>query len=247
MAPTYSTKLGLWLPDGDDDLELPPLIFNFNKIDDAAGHIKICTSSSRPSAPYAEQVIYETDTRDMYYRNVANNAWVLLDNIPTFATTGDVPSPYTNQVVFITTGATFYRYTGGAWVLYNMFGHMNSATVLTQNDCTSTSYAALGSGPAVSITSVGTKAWVQIQATMFGSDATFRGIAASFAISGATTKASSDADGALCTANNAGYGFRGIGWAEVAINPGANTYTMQYKTSAGTSPIKDRKIWVYAP
>ena len=52
----------------------------------------VCTSTTRPTTPYAGQVIYETDTDNMYVRN--GTAWVLLPPTasPTFTGVPSAPT-----------------------------------------------------------------------------------------------------------------------------------------------------------
>jgi hypothetical protein len=244
-----TAKLGLELSLGPDlwSLTRAQINANFQGIDDKFG-IVICTSATRPSSPFAGQMIYETDTQFTYVRNVANTLWTMTANIPSVASTAAISSPFTGQVVFVTTGNTFYRYTGASWVVYSLFSHSSNNTVSTGEQTSSTSYTALTTaGPAVTIDSKGTQALVCIRATGFGTTATARGIAISFAISGATTLASSDSNGALATCNQDGYGFTMMSVQLVTITAGSNTYTMQYKTSALTSQFQARRMFVFAP
>jgi hypothetical protein len=220
---------------------------NFQTIDDKFGTV-ICTSATRPSSPYAGQAIYETDTRFIYVRNSTNTVWQMYGNVPSVATTASLPTGYNGQLVFVTTGNVMYRFNGSSWVIHNLFFYSSNNTVSAAENSVSTSYAALTTaGPAVTLTSVGTQALVCMRCIAFGTDATFRGVAASFAISGATTLASSDSNGAVATANNAGYGFTLMSTQLVTITPGTNTYTMQYKTSALTSTFQSRRLFVFAP
>ena len=58
---TNTTKLGLIKPDYVDVVDIADLNTNFDDIDAAVGST-IVTSTTRPSTPFAGQVIFETDT-----------------------------------------------------------------------------------------------------------------------------------------------------------------------------------------
>jgi hypothetical protein len=60
---TTTTKLGLIKPDFVDVVDISDLNSNADDIDAAIGST-IVTSATRPSTPFAGQVIYETDTED---------------------------------------------------------------------------------------------------------------------------------------------------------------------------------------
>lgn len=91
----------------------------WNRIDDQIGAV-VCTSSTRPSVPYAGQVIFETDTRFMYVRNSTNTAWTLVNTgIPIFADTASVSAPFTNMIIYSIAEGGLRRWTGGAWVLFS--------------------------------------------------------------------------------------------------------------------------------
>lgn len=243
-----TAKLGLTLTDNADAWSDDVWNANFQAIDDKFGMV-ICTSATRPSTPYVGQMIYETDTRFVYIRNSTNTSWQNYANVPMVATVGALPAiSYNGQLVFVTTGNVMYRYNGSSWVIHNLFSFSSNNTVSTPENSTSTSYAALATaGPAVTLTSVGTQALVMMRCIAFGTDLNFRGVAASFAISGATTTAAADSNGAVATANNAGFGFSLMSCQLITITPGTNTYTMQYKTSSLTSTFQARRIFVFAP
>lgn len=90
----------------------------WNRIDDQIG-VVICTSGTRPSAPYGGQPIYETDTRLMYVRNAANTAWTLVNTgIPVVLNGAAIASPYTNMIIYATEDGGLRRWSGAAWVLF---------------------------------------------------------------------------------------------------------------------------------
>lgn len=252
LTPNFGLTQWIGGPPGvGDPISRAELNANFLAIDTLA-HAVVCTSATRPGSPYAGQVIYETDTRLAYIRNTANTAWLLIGGIPSVSSTATVLSPYTGQVVFVTTGNTFMRYTGSAWTTQSMFTHSGTATVSTQESTTSTSYVDLAtSGPSVTLTSVGTTALVMFGCMNFGSTTAILSRAMSVSVSGATTVAASNAFAQIDTdANGNGQlGTRGNGWVQLTITPGTNTFKAQYRVGpAGTScTFGDRRIWVYAP
>lgn len=248
---TSNFGLTLWAPGPPgvgDPISLTEMNGNFQKIDDNVPPV-ICTSGTRPSSPFPRQMIYETDTRFLYQRNLANTLWVMIGNIPSVSDTSAITSPYTGQVVFVTTGNVFRRYTGATWTVQSVFTHSLSATVSTGESFTSTSYADLATvGPSVTLTSVGTTALVIFGCKAFTNSAVVIGKAMSVAVSGATTIAASDAFAWMCTNDNSGFGDRGLSFVQFTITPGSNTFTAKYRLSGATSSqFADRRMWVYAP
>lgn len=71
---TNTTKLGLIKPDFVDVVDITDLNTNADDIDAAVG-FTICTSSTRPSTPWAGQPIFETDTLTPYIWS--GTAWVV--------------------------------------------------------------------------------------------------------------------------------------------------------------------------
>jgi hypothetical protein len=125
----------------------------------------------------------------------------------------------------------------------------NEAVVLTAESTASTSYTDLTTvGPAVTITSAGTRALVIWSATMFSADATLRGGYVDYAISGATSRSPST-DTAICaSATNGAAGHRFSGVDLVTITPGSNTFTLKYQTAgSGTFVFQRRSLIVFAP
>lgn len=117
---TLSSKLGLLLPDGTDLIDRTnQLNGNWEILDDATGMIT-CTSTTRPSNPHADQLIYETDTRRIMLRNTTDTAWTgPINGIPVVNNDGDVTDPYNGQVVFNLTAWSLkvFRGSTGAWEL----------------------------------------------------------------------------------------------------------------------------------
>lgn len=72
---TNTTRLGLIKPDFVDVVDISELNSNADDIDAAVG-AAIVTSSTRPSSPWAGQIIFETDTSKSFVWN--GSAWVIL-------------------------------------------------------------------------------------------------------------------------------------------------------------------------
>lgn len=138
---------------------------------------------------------------------------------------------------------------GTAQLFNRLFAdHSLSATVAAAETTASTSYVDLTTpGPAVTLTSAGSRALILFEVAAFGTDATLRGQFISVAVSGATTTAASDAKSLRYTSNSTGSGYRAMGFAFLTINPGVNTYTLKYRVSSGTGSFSVRDIWVMAP
>lgn len=124
---TTTAKLGITVIEQTDhvvgtsvaDGQMFKINDGFQRVDDQIGAV-VCTSGTRPSSPYAGQPIYETDTRNLLIRNVANTTWIQVNTgIPVVATTGAVSSPFTNMIVYDVSFPGLKRYTGSVWVMYD--------------------------------------------------------------------------------------------------------------------------------
>lgn len=107
---TATTRLGLVMPAGSEPFpDRTQYNGNLQKIDDLTSGIN-CTSLTRPSSPYAGQIIYETDTRRTLIRNSTNTTWVTISGIPVVNLTSDITEPYNGQIVFHLGNGSLWRY-----------------------------------------------------------------------------------------------------------------------------------------
>lgn len=123
---------------------------------------------------------------------------------------------------------------------------IDSTTVSTSQTTTSVAYANLATtGPAVTVTT-GTRALVFGNAFM-SSNSIGQKTWISCAVSGATTTAASDIIAHEFQVYGSNAEHRGT-FATLfkALNAGSNTFTMQYRVSAGTSTFQDRELTVVA-
>jgi hypothetical protein len=123
---------------------------------------------------------------------------------------------------------------------------IDSNTVATSQTTTSAAYANLTTtGPAVTVTT-GARALVFGNAFM-SSNSIGQKSWISCAVSGATAIAASDTFGAEFQVYGSNAEYRG-GFATLfkTLTPGANTFTMQYRVSAGTTTYQDRELVVIA-
>ena len=122
-----------------------------------------------------------------------------------------------------------------------------TATVAAGQTTTSTTYADLATvGPSVTLTSTGTLALVLF--TFQGDNSTpANGGAASVVVSGATALAAHDDRALGHNVGSSGFGFYAGSFIPVTINPGTNTYKMQYRVAGTTGTFARRKIYVIAP
>jgi hypothetical protein len=78
MTGTDTSRLGLYKPDPDDDINVTTDVNNnYDKLDSFVG-TTVCTSGTRPNAPYEGQGIYETDTGKLLVSNgtsPASGSW----------------------------------------------------------------------------------------------------------------------------------------------------------------------------
>lgn len=135
--------------------------------------------------------------------------------------------------------------------LLTAFGQRN--TVSTDQSTTSTSYTDLATtGPAVTLTSVGTRALILLSFRGYDGTSTANIGAMSFAVSGATTVSAVDANALMTNgATAASGGGTGVNYGmilSIDITAGSNTYTCKYKSPAASAAhFADRKLFVFAP
>jgi hypothetical protein len=134
-------------------------------------------------------------------------------------------------------------YNGSVWVCTTPVGAYSGSTGTV---ATSGSYATTltGDGTAISATLVtGTTAWLTF--TFEGQNTGAAELLLTFSVSGATTVAASDANGIetyLATAARRGIGARSYTFN--ALTAGTNTFTLNYKTTAGTASYFKRNLTV---
>ena len=174
--------------------------------------------------------------------------------IPVFATTTTRDAAFggtgektlaEGQMAYIEATKVTQYYNGSAWVAVNL-GNTNTAFTAGQQTTASTSYVALTTATAVTLTT-GTSALV-IGTMSLSGGATNQTMRASFAVSGATTVAASDNYSMYCGQSNTAsfINFSGSFFHTITgLTPGSNTFSLQYKTSADTLYANDRRITVY--
>jgi hypothetical protein len=118
-----------------------------------------------------------------------------------------------------------------------------NSTVSTQQTTTSGSYAALGTAQAVTLTT-GTKVLVLLTAETSADNAGNQYM--SFAISGATTLAASDANALfnVIASNVSDQPARTSSANFVTVTAGSNTFTAQFRQSGGNAKFANRQITV---
>lgn len=116
-----------------------------------------------------------------------------------------------------------------------------AATVATSQTETNTSYDDLATvGPAVTVTT-GTRALVMFSAVCSNS-AAFATLM-SFAVSGATTSAATDARGTVQGADGKSVTV-GRSYLMTGLTAGSNTFTLKYRVGGGTGTYENRHIIV---
>jgi hypothetical protein len=166
--------------------------------------------------------------------------WVFADAA---ARTAAVTSPQEGNMSYLKdTNSTEY-YSGSAWVAVGAASSPASASAetLTNQTTTSTSYTGLATATAVTLTT-GTKAMI-----MFSAEIELAGTAdrayMSYAVSGATTIAASDAF-SINIKTNATQTIDAHSYAYIVtgLTAGSNTFTAQYKSSGATVYFNNRRI-----
>lgn len=125
-----------------------------------------------------------------------------------------------------------------------------SATVLTQQDTTSTAYTDLATaGPSVTLTT-GTEALVTISAVLGQGVDSGAVIYAGVAVSGASTVAASDNYSLFLNGDDftssSGNVSLSTTFKLTGLTAGSNTFTMKYKTSSSTARFSNRHLTVFA-
>jgi hypothetical protein len=173
--------------------------------------------------------------------------------VPVFATTvtrdaafgGANKALAEGQLCYLESTNVVQYYDGAAWATVGPSALTTStATVATAQSTSSTSYTDLATaGPAVTLTT-GTQVLVFTNTEV--STAAGRYVFADFAISGATTRAASD-DTCVKAGDDPGTTQSRQGVANLmTVTAGSNTFTMKYRTNAGTSSFINRSIVVVA-
>ena len=146
------------------------------------------------------------------------------------------PSPPEGAVSYLRDTDLLYTFSGSSWVSVGLAAAV-SATVATGQASSSTTYTDLATvGPVVSLVT-GTKVLVTISVAFNVPTANSTAYVA-VAVSGATTIAAADANGAgpvsliVSTANN---GVLARTFALAGLTPGTNTFTLKYKLLGAVS------------
>lgn len=160
-----------------------------------------------------------------------------------------ITSPQEGQACYLKDTNAVQTYSGTAWVAVGGAGGITSAnnTVTTSQSTTSSSYTDLSTSQAVTLTT-GTKVMVIVSAYMIQNTLGY-GAAASYAISGATTRAVSD-EWAVYFQETPRVG-NGVSMSYVSyqtVTAGSNTFTLKFMSmfSGGgqTATFANRQITV---
>ena len=180
--------------------------------------------------------------------------------VPVFATTVTRDAAFGGANKVLAQGQTCYLestnvvqyYDGAAWAtvgpsVSSPITAIGINQVLTDEAITSATFVAAATASAVTITT-GTSAIVTVSCAMANSSATeynFMG----FAISGATTVAASDSYTAqLVNFSAANFRFDSVSqqFLVTGLTAGSNTFSTQFRRTAGTLQVKNRTITVMA-
>ena len=149
------------------------------------------------------------------------------------------------QLAYLEDANVVQYYDGANWATVGPSALTTAtATVATSQSTSSTTYTDLATaGPEVTLTT-GTK--VLVFTNTETSTAAGRYVFADFAISGATTRAATDDTCAKTGVDPATTQDRVSVSNLVTVTAGSNTFTMKYRTNAGTSSFSNRTIIVVA-
>lgn len=223
------------------------------------GNSIVCASTTRPVTPFEGQQIYETDTNRSWTYNGA--AFVPNDMVFTDEAARDaaITSPTEGMIVYLTaptvpaaTGAntsvpTGVRtiYNGSVWVCVTEVGADTVTTGTTTSATYTTTLTSGGTNPTVTLVT-GTTAMVGFAVSVFNSGTSSQHLFASLSVSGASTIAAADANGA--------YHFRpdvatfSVNLSRVfvftGLTAGTNVFALNYGAlSAGTNTYLNRRLW----
>jgi hypothetical protein len=146
MASTFTPNLNLEKPSADMDYDVSVPNANMDKIDALLARVVICTSTTRPSSPFAGLMAFESDTGLLIVRNAANTAWLLYTEVFT-CTSGTHPTATHPGMLIYETDTNFMLMrdsTNSSW-LFNLSGITGFSTNNTQATTTSTTFT-VGSG-----------------------------------------------------------------------------------------------------
>lgn len=218
----------------------------------------ICTSSTRPSAPFEGQQIYETDTKrswtrvgtqwvpdDMVFTNeAARNAAITspTEGMRAYLTAPTVPAA-TGGTTAVPTGVVTI-YNGSVWVCVTPVNAIQTASGTTTAGAYTPTLTGGGTNPSVTLTT-GTTALLMLSVTGSVNPAPTT-IAAGVAVSGATTRAVAGDSNAVYVGISGGYiGMMSCAKVITGLTAGTNTFTIQYLSGAGnTASFYDRSITV---
>jgi hypothetical protein len=119
---TTSSRLGLTLPDGPDDiLRVPHFNNNWSKLDSVID--SICTASTRPSTPFVGQRCYETDTkRFIVCTSIGPAVWRYISDAGAVASVAERNAlvPYEGLKIFRSDKNWIEEYIATAWRIRSM-------------------------------------------------------------------------------------------------------------------------------
>lgn len=163
------------------------------------------------------------------------------------ATSSSRPTvPFTGQVISETDTGVLKVYNGTSWVTVGPPTAATSTYTNGQQSTSSTSYVGLTTGTAVTVTT-GTSALVVVTVRLAGDTVNAENLV-SYAVSGATTIAAADTNSSsFANSNTAIYSGATVPLfvVQTGLTAGSNTFTIQYRTSAGLVYVNNRRITVF--
>lgn len=167
--PTNSPVLSMPLPNAGapgvgDPISRANLNSFFLTVEDLLRIVE-CTSLTRPSSPFPRQMIYETDTKVIRYRNNANSAWVQYNGVPIVNNATDVTSPVNGQLAWSFTGFGLYvwKSSTSTWTPLThdqyMTFRLGTNTAVTNANWVSVPFATAGEGSSAGISTSDNITW----------------------------------------------------------------------------------------
>lgn len=142
--PTFTSRLGLTLPDSTEDYDVDVHNGNMVLLDEDLGGLVMCTSVARPSTTFPGMLAFETDTGLMIIRNDTDTGWILATTATTCTSSTRPTSTHPGMLIWeVDTQCLVMRNSANSGWNARMGGQ---TTYQTGNDSTTVNSTTYGNG-----------------------------------------------------------------------------------------------------